>query len=155
MNGLMIDSPFFAEVKAAFEDLLARGALRIRSSAYDEQAFGNAEVVLEGRHLLIRLVRDRGDVFADVRPLGASERWRPLERTLQAVGVTCIRSEGLLSVVEAARLAEGHFDALDIGLSPGRIPETILRLERLNAEAAKKAEERWTTHPSPEKQTTN
>lgn len=139
-----MDSPFLEEVRAAFKGLLRRGAVKIGWSAYDEQAFGNAEVVLEGQYFLIRLVRDRGDVFADARPVSTSDEWRPLERVLNAVGVASLHVEGLLSVVETARLIKEHIDALSVGLSPGRIAETRRKLEILDAEAAKRVEESWT-----------
>lgn len=136
-----MDSPFLEEVRAAFIGLLRRGAVKIGWSAYDEQAFGNAEVVLEGQYFFIRLVRDRGDVFADARPVSTSDEWRPLERVLNAVGVASPHVEGLLSVVEAAYLINAHFDALSVGMSPAGIAETRRRLEELDAEAAKRAEE--------------
>lgn len=96
-----------------------------------------------GQYLLVRLVRDRGDVFADARPACASDEWRPLERVLHAVGGTSTHAEGLLSVVEAARLTHEHLDALNTGLSSEGIAKTRRILEKLDEEATKRAEERW------------
>jgi len=143
MNSAIVNSPFLAEVQAAFRGLLERGALTIKWSTYDKEAFGNAEVVLGGHSLLVRLVRDRGDVFADARPAGASDDWRPLERVLCAVGAESIHAEGLLSLVEAARLINEHLDALNIGLSSEEIAKTRRILEKLDEEATKRAEQRW------------
>ena len=144
MSDPIPESPFLTEVRSAFDGPLQRGVLTLRSSAYDEEAFGNAEVVLAGQNFQVRLVRDRGDVFADVRS-SVSPEWRPLERVLRAVGVAGVPPEGLLSVEQAAKLIERHFSALESGFAPGSSAETQRMLRMLDADAVKKAEERWDT----------
>jgi len=141
MTDPVVESPFLKEVRSAFDGLLQRSVLTISSSAYDEEAFGNAEVVLTGQNFHVRLVRDRGDVFADVRS-SMSPEWRPLERVLRAVGAGA-RPEGLLSVEQAAKLIEGQFSALESGFAPRSSAETQRALRRLDADAVKRAEERW------------
>lgn len=112
MTGPIVESPFLKDIRSAFDGLLQRGVLTIRSSVFDEEAFGNAEVVLASQSFDLRLVRDRGNVFADVRSL-VSPEWRPLERVLRAVGVAGAPSEGLLSVEQAAKLIEGQISVLE------------------------------------------
>lgn len=142
MSDPVVESPFLTEVRSAFGGLLQRGVLTIGSSAYDEEAFGNAEVVLAGQNFYVRLVRDRGDVFADVRS-SVSPQWRPLERVLRVAGVAGAPPEGLLSVEQAAKLIEGQISALESGFAPGSSAETERALRRLDADAVKRVEERW------------
>ncbi len=142
MSDAMVDSPFFKEVRSAFGVLLQRGALTIISSAFDEEAFGNAEVVLAGQNFYVRLVRDRGNVFADARS-SASPDWRPLERVLCAVGVVSAPAEGLLPVAKAARLIEAHLSMLESGLAPQAWASTARVLRGLDSDAGKRVDLRW------------
>jgi hypothetical protein len=142
MNERVDESEFLTATQLAFAGLLQRGAVTIASSAFDSSAFGNAEVVLVGRRFQVRLVRDRGDGFAEARGLESSE-WNPLERVLRAVGAADVPVEGLLTVEQAAKLIEAHINDLESGLAPGNFAETEGNLRRLNAEASKRAEDRW------------
>jgi hypothetical protein len=142
MSDSVVESPFLTEVRSAFGGLLQRGALRIVSSAYDAEAFGNAEVVLAAQDFHVRLIRDRGDVLADVRS-SVSHEWRPLERVLRAAGVANAPPEGLLSVEQAALLIETQISALQSGFAPGSWAKTQRALHLLDADAVKRAEQRW------------
>jgi hypothetical protein len=144
MNDPIVESPFLKEVRSAFDVLLRGGALTIGSSLFDAEAFGNAQVVLAGRNFQVRLVRDRGDVFADVCSSTSTE-WRPLERTLRAVGVVGAPAEGLRSVGQVAKLIEEQISALESGFAPGSLVDTHRALRRLDADAVKRVEERWRT----------
>jgi len=136
------ESEFLEEVRSAFDPLLRRGDLTISSSLYDARAFGNALVDLAGQNFHVRVVRDRGEVFADVRS-SASTEWTSLERALRAVGVVDAPEPGLLSVAQVAKLMEEQISALESGFAPGSVAETERELRRLRAEAQKRIEERW------------
>ncbi len=144
MSDPIQESPFLTEVRSAFGELLQRGDLTLRSSVYDEEAFGNSAVVLAGQNFQVRLLWDRGDTFADARS-SASPEWRPLERVLRAVGVAGAPPEGLLSVGQAAKLIQRHLFALEAGFAPGSSAETERVLRTLDADALKQAEDRWST----------
>lgn len=118
-------------VAIAFERLIESGLLAIIADQYDEKAFGNAIVVLAGANLRIRIVRDRGDIYADASSVSFPDDWAPLERTLLAVGARIARREGLLSPEDAATLVEQNFPLLDIGLSEAQLDETRTRLAEM------------------------
>lgn len=138
-------SDFLRAVTIAFHRIIDGGLLAIESDQYDEKAFGNAVVVLTGGNVRIRLVRDRGDVFADATSASFPDDWAPLERILMAVGAPQVRPEGLLTPDEAANLVEQHFSVLDAGLSGDRLNETRTRLAELKlfktAEAMRRLKE--------------
>lgn len=138
MNPRIVESAFLAQVRIAFDELLVRGALRVTSSVYDERAFGNAAVVLSGRGFHVRLVRDRGEEFAEVWPLAGPEEWWPIQRVLRAIGVACAEPEGLLSAVDAADLIRRHLGMLESGLAPPRFSGTIQALRDLDAQALRR-----------------
>jgi hypothetical protein len=142
MSDPVVESQFLKEVRLAFDDLLQKGLLAVASSEYDEKAFGNSAVVLGGQNFQVRLVWERGDEFADARSPAWPE-WRPLERVLRAVGVGSAPPEGLLSVAQTAELIHEHVSALETGLSRESLGETERALANLDAEAARRAEERW------------
>lgn len=123
-------SDFLDTVTGAFRELIDRRLLTVVSDQYDESAFGNAEVILSGGNVLIRLVRDRGDVFADATSTAFPDDWTPLERVLAAVGVSA-PPEGLLTPAQAASLVEQHFLPLDTALSEARVSETRTRLAEI------------------------
>lgn len=124
-------SDFLLVVKTAFEDLLDKRLLRVESSILCSEAFGNAAVVLSGRHLRIRVVRDRDQMFADAASCGSPEAWYPLQMVLRAVGVASAMPEGLLTPSEAAKLVEDHFTELDDGLAGHNMAITEAKLAEL------------------------
>jgi hypothetical protein len=115
---------FLRAVTEAFKNLLTRGLLSVESSIYDEQAFGNAVVVLAGRSLRIRVIRDRGEVFADAASSLYPDDWFPLQRVIRAVGVSSPPPEGLLTPEQAADVVERYFADLESGLGSNHIKQT-------------------------------
>jgi hypothetical protein len=140
-------SEFFHEVEQAFQDLIAKSALVLESSRYEPESFGNAMVVLAGRNIRIRLVRDRGQAFAQAASNLHPEDWSPLQRVLEAVGVSSARPEGLLTPAQAAQMVEQHFDALDVGLGCSEIRKTRAKLAQLERIAADRFLERLRQGP--------
>jgi len=124
-------SDFLEDVTRAFGGLIAKGALALASHRHDAAMFGNAIVVLAGGDVRIRLVRDRGDVFADAASAQSAEDWAPLERVLEAVGAPDPPPEGAMTTMRAAALVERHVAALAAGLAPARADTTRGRLAEL------------------------
>jgi len=124
-------SAFSRSVKKAFDGLIRRNVLSVVDDRYYSSEFGNAVVVLVGRNIRLRLIRDRGDISADAASAHTPDDWAPLERVLKAAGGMGIPDEGLLPVTEAARLVEQHFAVLDEALGHSRIEETKKRLAEL------------------------
>jgi hypothetical protein len=133
-------SAFSRAVKRAFDELIRRNMLSVVEDRHYLLGFGNAVVVLAGANIRVKLVRDRGDIWADATSVHTPDDWAPLERVLKAAGVIGIPEEGLLSVVEAASLVERHFEVLDEALGHSGIEETKKRLAELTL--IKKAEAR-------------
>jgi hypothetical protein len=128
-------SGFLEEVTSAFARLTSDGRLKVESSQLDEEAFGNALVVLAGKNLRVRLVCDRDESFADAASSSDPEQWHPLQRVIRAVGASVSPTEGLLSPAQAAELVERQFNQLEEGLAPERLQRTQQALADLGRDA--------------------
>lgn len=131
-------SDFLQTVTDAFKSLLSRGLLNVEFSGDDAEAFGNAVVVLAGRNVRIRLVRDRGDVVAQAASASDPNNWFPLQRVIRAVNASFSTHEGLLTPAEAAGLVERSFTDLDSGLGAACIDQTKAILAELERFAMKR-----------------
>lgn len=136
-------SDFPEEVTSAFARLTAEGRLKVESSKLDEVAFGNAVVVLAGRNLRVRLVRDRDESFADAASSSHPEQWHPLQRVIRAVGALVSPTEGLLSPAQAADLVERNLVQLEEGLAPERLARTQQALADLGRDALRRMSTRF------------
>lgn len=118
--------------------MLSRGILTIESSRFDPQSFGDSYVILRGGNMRLRLVRDRGEVFAQVASVGEPAHWYPLQRVVCAVGVSPAPPEQPLSVEELAGLVSTHAAAIEAGLSPDRFEATRAKLRELGQDSARR-----------------
>ncbi len=135
-------SDFLQMVTDAFSSMIDRGQLAVESSQYDEQAFGNALVVLAGDNLRIRIIRDRDEVFADAASRWEPENWSPLQRVIRAVGATSAPLDGLLSPAQAAELVDRHVLALNKALATDELERTKGKLAELEQQALKRMKAR-------------
>lgn len=117
-------SDFLQTVTEAFKGLIERQLLKVESSSYDAQAFGNALVTLAGRDLRVRVVRDRGETLAEAASRLEPENWFPLQRVVRAVGVRSPPAEGLLAPEQAAAIVEQHLTDLETGLGSAQFQRT-------------------------------
>jgi hypothetical protein len=131
-------SDFLQAVTQAFKSLLARGLLSVESSRYDAQAFGNAVVVLAGRNLRVRVIRDRSETLADAASRLDPDNWFPLQRVIRAVGVSSPPPEGLLTPEQAAEIVARYFTDLEKGLGNGQFDQTKTVLADLERFAVKR-----------------
>ena len=134
-------STFIESVMEAFKSLLSRGLLRVESSAHDPHAFGNAVVVLVGENLRVRVISDRGDTFAEAASRVDPQNWFPLQRVIQALGVSSPPSEGLLTLEKAADIVDRYYWELDTGLGC-RLDQTRRALAELERFAIKRLVDR-------------
>lgn len=125
------ESDFLREVGEAFRDPIERGALRVVRSTYDARLFGNAVVELEGRHLRLRVIRDRGDTFAEVAPVRRPSDWAPLEQVVAEVRGVGDPTPRLLPLSEMAQLLESSFDLLEARFGALRGPGIGERIRAL------------------------
>lgn len=133
MSKLTDPEGFLNEVRAAFGNLLQRGDLRIQSSMYSPESFGNAIVELTGQNFAVQVFRDRGDTMADAKPL-ATANWRPLDWILRAVGAVDLPPWGVMPVVQIANLVEKNIALLEAGCAPESQDATLEETERVGDE---------------------
>ncbi len=131
-------SDFLQAVTDAFKSLLSSELLAVEFSGHDAQDFGNAVVVLAGRNVRIRMLRDRGDVVAQAASALEPDNWFPLQRVIRAVNVSSSTHEGLLTPAEAAGLVERGFTDLDSGLGAAHFNQTRTILEDIERFAIKR-----------------
>lgn len=126
-------SDFLQIVSEAFSGLLTQGLLSVESSGYDARAFGNSVVVLGSQNFRVRVIQDRGEVFAETASRLHPESWFPLQRVIRALGVIAPPPEGLLTPRQAAAIVEQHFTELDGDFGrrfTDRTRTTLVELER-------------------------
>lgn len=129
-------SEFRDDVVKAFKRILSSdGLLRVGSSRSDPMSFGNAVVYLSNSHLLIRLIRDRGEVFAETASNLFPNDWFPLQRAVNAVEVSSMIPEGVITLDQAATLVETHLAELSSGFSEERIEATRRKLAEIEQSA--------------------
>jgi hypothetical protein len=131
-------SDFLQAVTEAFNGLLTQGLLSVESSTYDAQAFGNSVVVFVSQNFRVRVIRDRGEVFAEAASRLCPETWFPLQRVIRAVGVSAPPPEGLLTPKQAAAIVEQNFNDLDSGLGSAFADQTTTTLAELERSAMKR-----------------
>jgi hypothetical protein len=125
---------FFRSVNVSLESLTSNGSLLLETTRYDDEVFGNAFVIVRGKHVRVRFVRDRGAVLVELACLGFPDRWHPIQRVLQAIGVPG-PPEGTISVGSAADLLIGHLDAIEMRMCT---KDTTARLSELEADATRR-----------------
>ena len=126
-------SDFLQIVTEAFGSLLTQGLLSVESSGYDARAFGNSVVILGSQNFRVRVIQDRGEVFAETESRSHPDNWFPLQRVIRALGVIAPPPEGLLTPGQAAAIVEQHFTELDGDFGrrfTDRIRTTLAELER-------------------------
>lgn len=135
-------SDFLESVMEAFKSLLRRGLLNVENSGYDAQEFGNAFVILAGQNFRVRMLRDRGEVFAEAASGLQPNDWFPLQRVVRAAGGASPPAEGLLTPKQAAEIVEQHFDELDRSLGKDQVDYTRTLLAQLERFALKRLTDR-------------
>jgi hypothetical protein len=133
----MVTSDLLDDVARAFGALIQRELLRVVGSTYDEKAFGNATVTLAAQNFRVRLVRDRGQIVAEVACDGTAEDWSSLQRVLHATLGSIAPPEGIVSADEAGLLVEQFYNHLRDACSPANIGGTRARLVEIEQETMK------------------
>jgi hypothetical protein len=118
---------------------------RVVDDRYEAHHFGDSFVTLESDRLRVRLVRDRGEVDADVASLSEPDRWRPLVLVYEAISGELVLTAPQLDAV--ARFLRENLSALEESLGP-RWRETKAELERRGAERIRAAREGLPDGPS-------
>jgi hypothetical protein len=111
------DLEFERQALAAFAFIAPATGPRVIDSSYSEEAFGNADIGLEGEELRVRVTRDRGQYFVTLSPRWTAD-WFDEHTVLQLVGAAD-SAQGLVdlewkSMLPAAEAIQTYFaDILD------------------------------------------
>ena len=124
----MISSrPLKQEVTEQLHWMFDKFAFRLVEDDFDPKSFGNSFVTLETSGIRIRIVRDRGQVHAEVAARSDSEMWWNVEHVCELIINQNVRiSHDLLSI--DAVLQNHMLDLVEL-LGP-KYPETKHELER-------------------------
>jgi hypothetical protein len=136
------DSDFLREVRAAFDAPLREGLLEVESSLYSAEALGSGLVELSGKNVLVRVVRDKGDVFAEAAANSKPAQWWPFEWVLDAAGVKEPPPWGFMPIAETARLFAAHRAELEECFSSENRKRTLEKLQAISVEAGKRQRQR-------------
>lgn len=126
--------PIKDEIVEQLPWLLDELGFRVVEERYTPDSFGNSLVILESVAFRLRLVRDRGQIFADIAAPSNPDKWWNLEHVCEIILGHNIELHFELSVV--AELLRRNFLALADYLGP-KFPEAKLELERRAAEREK------------------
>jgi len=120
-------NPLIEEIHDSIPWILNELRFRIVQDSYAPEAFGNCVVVLNGPQFRLRLVRDRGQILADLAPLIDPEKWWNLVFLLEVIHGKMPEPEfGLVAVAYRVR---DNLLALVEAMGP-RWTETRRELER-------------------------
>lgn len=124
---------FRESVEKSFEQLIRTHGFRMLTAAYDRQDFGNTVVVLESESVLVRVVRDRGQVFVEIASVAEPGNWYPLDRVIEATAGSGVEPPGgtPMALEVASSLIEENYSRLTAALDPHCYFETKRELERL------------------------
>jgi len=118
----------------AFQPLIASGQLALESAATDRAAFGNSIVLLRGKAIRVRLVRDRGQVFVEIACMHTPDQWDLLQQALTAIDEQA-PPDGPLSLECGAELLKRSIVRLERHLCD---ESTSAKLAQMRAEAARR-----------------
>lgn len=131
---MRLDIPLKQEMVEILPGLLREFDLRVIEDQYLPESFGNSYVTLQSPRLLVRFVRDRGQVWAEVAPVTAPTSWWPLGFVLEAIQGQLPKTE--FDVTSAVRLLRDNFRELAEALGPN-LSETNREIERRSEERLK------------------
>jgi hypothetical protein len=129
-----LDIPLKQEMAEILPEFDRELNLHVIEDRYAPESFGNSYVTLHSQRLLVRFVRDRGQVWAEVAPLTAPTSWWPIGFVLEAIGGQL--PEIPFDLTSAARLLRDNFHELAEALGP-RLLETNREIERRSQERLK------------------
>lgn len=132
----MSASSLETEVRHLLGTMIQGGNLVVLEARHSPQAFGDALVTVAGRNVLVRIVRDRGQVFGQVADRRIPARFYPLRRALRAVGSDLSREELSASVRDVAALITQHLRDLEDAFAAERAASTQKALAELGKEVS-------------------
>src|SRR5690348_336408 len=95
--------------------LASESGFKVVFASYDPKTFGDSMVVLQSRALRLRIIRERGRIFAEVSPLEKPELWWDLGLIL---GVTCAKAPLPHDLLGVTALLRNNLTAITRALGP-------------------------------------
>jgi hypothetical protein len=131
---MRLDIPLRQEMMESISGILEELDLHVIDDQYSPKSFGNSYVTLQSPKIWVRLVRDRGQVWAEVAPVTAPTSWWPLGFVLEAI-------RGQLPAIQfdlpnAARVLRDNFRGFVEALGP-KLSETRRVIEQRREERLK------------------
>lgn len=119
-NSIRRDSALEAAAESAFK-FIALAGVSVTDSIYDATAFGNAQVILKGDSVDVRVTRDRGQYLIDLAPRGSSD-WYDDDIILHFVGASneakALAASGRKAIAGAATALEEHWWKIVLAFRP-------------------------------------
>lgn len=127
---------FPEEVRRALDGLIQREDLRVVEEEV-ANSFDNAEVVLRGDEIRVRIVRERGQVFVDLRPSFGPTEWVDSAHVRWLLtGVEPGTAEWKLP--DLAAWLESNLHELGSRFSASKYRQTLTELRWLREESARR-----------------
>lgn len=87
------------ELSTEFPQLLSGFGFKVIESSYYAESFGDSLVTLKSPHFLLRIIRDRGQVFADISGVADPLTWWRLEDVCALISGSKIDTKFVLSAI--------------------------------------------------------
>jgi hypothetical protein len=125
--------------------LFERFGASVVSNEYFPAAFGNAIVVMETKGILLRAVRDRGEVRLDVAPLHNPTEWVDSAFALAAIEDGSCEPQFSLyrATTSIARDLDPKFEVLQDAFTEDRYPATATKMTEIRERERVRAIERF------------
>ena len=139
--------PITDQIKQALSSLVESHGFQVIDETYNPKAFGDAVVGFQSRDFALRVVRDRGQIFADVGPAQTLDEWYDLKRVLEFQGRgSTDTSEFELN--ELVRVLKVNYDELSRLFSKENYSLISDKLKRFEIEKAKERLAKLSSRPA-------
>jgi hypothetical protein len=123
------DSKLEASIKQEMTFLFHNFDGYIVSNCYYPYSFGNAIVIVEAKNILLRVVRDRGDIRLDIAPHHHPDDWHDLSLVISALNTPDeIRRMAFYDLSEAAKVLKPNINHLQEAFSDNQYPRLQVHL---------------------------
>jgi hypothetical protein len=125
---------FLKEIHALMGTLLEKHGFSLLEEKEEPEHFGNAFAKFGSPSILLRIARDRGDIFANIAKNGSeSDRWHKLEDVLK-ICAPGMKNRKLAEVSTIRSALSKHLEAIEHRLCKFQIGSTEESLEAIEKE---------------------
>ena len=91
-----MNEDFKTQILNVFAEFFEQYVFSVHDFSYDSRNFGNAVLILNSTHIDIRFIKDRGQVFIDIKP-SSDVIWFRLEDILSLIPSSEVNSRDYIS----------------------------------------------------------